>query len=352
MATVTLKQIKKSYGSLQVVHGIDLDVADGEFIVLLGPSGCGKSTVLRMIAGLEDVTGGAIEIGARDVTSMRAKDRGVAMVFQNYALYPHKTVRENMAFGLKLAKVPKDEITRKVGEIADILELGPLLDRKPGQLSGGQRQRVAMGRAMVRTPDVFLFDEPLSNLDAKLRAHMRIELRQLHQQLKTTTVYVTHDQVEAMTLADRIVIMRDGHIEQIGSPREVFRRPNSVFVASFIGSPSMNLLAMNVNDAGLLTAGGMTLTPPSDRPLQPGQAVMVGIRPNDISICKDEGTEAEVAVVELLGSNAVLALKAGGLNLIAEVDGATMIAPGDALRITAAADALHVFDAESERRIN
>lgn len=351
MAIVTLSQLKKSYGDTQVVHGIDLNVADGEFIVLLGPSGCGKSTTLRMLAGLEDVTEGTITIGNRDVTQTRAKDRGVAMVFQNYALYPHKTVRQNMAFGLKLAKTPKDEIVRKVSEVAEILEIGPLLDRKPGQLSGGQRQRVAMGRAMVRTPDVFLFDEPLSNLDAKLRAHMRLELRQLHQHLNTTTVYVTHDQVEAMTLADRIVIMKDGLIEQVGTPRDVFAQPNSIFVAGFIGSPSMNLLPMTVKD-NRVQAGSFSVPLPAGVDVTQGQNLVVGIRPNDLALSNGGDISAEIKVVELLGSNAVLALKVSDHDLIAEVDGALSLEAGQTVQLSVSPDALHLFDAATERRIN
>lgn len=361
MAIVRLKNIKKSYGSLQVVHGIDLEIADGEFTVLLGPSGCGKSTTLRMIAGLEDITDGIIEIGDRVVNNVRAKDRGIAMVFQNYALYPHKTVKQNMAFGLKLAKLPKTEIERKVSEVAGILELEPLLDRKPGQLSGGQRQRVAMGRAMVRTPEVFLFDEPLSNLDAKLRAHMRLELRQLHQQLKTTTIYVTHDQVEAMTLADRIVIMRDGYIEQIGTPREVFRKPNSIFVATFIGSPSMNMIEMTVeknNNNLVFTAEGLSLRPPEQdkQYYQSGQQIVVGIRPNDVVVSEtdlvDTVAKASVQVAELLGANAVLALKAGTHDLTAEVDGADTYEAGQVVNLSVDSNALHVFERETGRRIN
>src|SRR6186713_2659272 len=246
MATVSLKQLTKRYGTIGIVHGIDLDIADREFIALVGPSGCGKSTTLRMIAGLEEISAGSIEIGGRVVNDLPPRSRNISMVFQSYALYPHMTVRENLGFSLKIAGAAKEDMERRVAEASAILGLDSLLDRRPSQLSGGQRQRVAMGRAIVRNPDVFLFDEPLSNLDAKLRGQMRVEIKKLHQRVKTTVIYVTHDQVEAMTLADRIVIMRDGHIEQIGTPSDVFEHPVNTFVAGFIGSPPMNQLDATV----------------------------------------------------------------------------------------------------------
>src|ERR671938_185776 len=242
MAAVDVRQVEKFFGTVQVLHGVSVDIPDGEFVVLVGPSGCGKSTLLRMIAGLEEISRGEIAIGDRVVNNVPPKDRDIAMVFQNYALYPHMTVKENMAFSLKLARAPNNVIDERVGKAAEILGLGQLLDRYPRQLSGGQRQRVAMGRAIVRDPQVFLFDEPLSNLDAKLRVAMRTEIKELHQRLGTTSVYVTHDQIEAMTMADRIVVMHDGHVEQIGTPLDLYDRPDNVFVAGFIGSPAMNLL--------------------------------------------------------------------------------------------------------------
>ena len=262
MATVSLKKLTKRYGAMAVVHGIDLEVADREFIALVGPSGCGKSTTLRMIAGLEEISGGVSEIGGRVVNDLPPRSRNISMVFQSYALYPHMTVRENMGFSLKIAGAPKDEMERRVAEAAPILGLDQLLERRPSQLSGGQRQRVAMGRAIVRDPDVFLFDEPLSNLDAKLRTQMRTEIKKLHAKVRSTVIYVTHDQVEAMTLSDRIVIMRDGHIEQVGTPDEVFRRPATRFVAGFIGSPPMNLNEATVDDGRLVFASGETLPLP------------------------------------------------------------------------------------------
>ncbi|TIV84662.1 MAG: sn-glycerol-3-phosphate ABC transporter ATP-binding protein UgpC, partial [Mesorhizobium sp.] len=251
MATVSLKKLTKRYGNMEIVHGIDLDIADREFIALVGPSGCGKSTTLRMIAGLEDISGGNIDIGGRVVNDLPPRSRNISMVFQSYALYPHMTVRENLGFSLKIAGAAKDDMDRRVAEASAILGLDELLERRPSQLSGGQRQRVAMGRAIVRDPDVFLFDEPLSNLDAKLRTQMRTEIKKLHAKVKSTVIYVTHDQVEAMTLADRIVIMRSGQIEQVGTPDEVFSRPATRFVAGFIGSPPMNLHEATVSDGRL-----------------------------------------------------------------------------------------------------
>ncbi len=363
MATVNLSKVQKSYGTQEVVHGIDLDVKDDEFVVLLGPSGCGKSTTLRMVAGLEDISGGEIMIGERVVNDVAPKDRKIAMVFQNYALYPHMTVSQNMAFGLKLQKMPKPEIKKKVDEVAEILELGPLLDRRPAALSGGQRQRVAMGRAMVRTPEVFLFDEPLSNLDAKLRTHMRLEIQKLHQQLKTTTLYVTHDQIEAMTLADRIVVMRDGYIEQIGSPKEIFAHPNNVFVATFIGSPAMNLIPMQTkSESGKLMLESDSLKIPlpekEGHQVQANTGVLVGIRPTDMSLARagdgvaDEWKfKASVEVTELLGAEALLDLKLGSHEIMAQVEGKDMPERGENIHITFNTEALHVFDTSSEKAI-
>src|SRR6188508_1699197 len=262
MAAVTLSAVRKSFGSTQVVHGVDVSIADGEFCVLVGPSGCGKSTTLRMIAGLEEISGGEVRIGGRLVNELPPRARNISMVFQSYALYPHMTVGENMGFSLKIANRPKEEIARRVAEAAAILDIERLLERRPAQLSGGQRQRVAMGRAIVRDPDVFLFDEPLSNLDAKLRTQMRTEIKKLHAKVRSTVIYVTHDQVEAMTLADRIVIMRDGYIEQVGTPDEVFRRPATRFVAGFIGSPPMNLHEATIDGGRLVFASGETLPLP------------------------------------------------------------------------------------------
>ncbi|MBF0288834.1 MAG: sn-glycerol-3-phosphate ABC transporter ATP-binding protein UgpC [SAR324 cluster bacterium] len=363
MATVTLKKISKSYGDLEIVHGIDLDVKDDEFVVLLGPSGCGKSTTLRMVAGLEDITGGELKIGDRVVNDVAPKDRQIAMVFQNYALYPHMTVAQNMAFGLKLQRMPKTEIQQKVDEVSKILQLGPLLDRRPADLSGGQRQRVAMGRAMVRTPEVFLFDEPLSNLDAKLRTHMRLEIQRLHRQLKTTTLYVTHDQIEAMTLADRIVIMRDGYIEQIGSPKEVFDHPNNIFVATFIGSPAMNLIPMKTKNGmdGLTLESDSIQFPLPEKEghqVQANMDVLVGIRPTDMNLAhKDDGIapqwkfDAKVEVTELLGAEALLDLRIGGQEIMGQVEGKDMPELDANIQITFNTEALHIFDKASEKAI-
>ncbi|WP_095080844.1 ABC transporter ATP-binding protein [Mesorhizobium sophorae] len=284
MATVSLTKLTKRYGNVGIVHGIDLDIADREFIALVGPSGCGKSTTLRMIAGLEEISAGSIEIGGRIVNDLPPRSRNISMVFQSYALYPHMTVRENLGFSLKIAGAAKDDMDRRVAEASAILGLDTLLDRRPSQLSGGQRQRVAMGRAIVRDPDVFLFDEPLSNLDAKLRTQMRTEIKKLHAKVQSTVIYVTHDQVEAMTLADRIVIMRDGHIEQVGTPDEVFRRPATRFVAGFIGSPPMNLHEATIDGSQMVFASGENLPLPGQfkSNVATGDKVVFGLRPDDI----------------------------------------------------------------------
>ena len=309
MAEVRISDLQKSYGATAVVHGVSVDIPDGEFVVLVGPSGCGKSTLLRMIAGLESISSGTISIGDRVVNNLPPAERDIAMVFQNYALYPHKTVAANMSFALKMARMSQGEIDARVTKAADILGLKPYLDRYPRALSGGQRQRVAMGRAIVRDPQVFLFDEPLSNLDAKLRVQMRSEIRELHQRLGTTTVYVTHDQIEAMTMADRIVVMRDGRISQIGAPLELYDSPANVFVAGFIGSPAMNLLNGEVAADGSFTGDGVSF--PLEARLPPGRKITYGIRPEHL-VLADAGQAAQVVVVEPTGSEIHLVLRAGG----------------------------------------
>lgn len=310
MSGVTLSNLTKKYGPVQVIHGVDLEINDGEFCVFVGPSGCGKSTLLRLVAGLEETTSGKISIGVRDVTTVDPADRGVAMVFQTYALYPHMTVAENVGFGLKMNKVPKTEIARKVKEASDILKLGPYLDRKPKALSGGQRQRVAIGRAIVRGPEVFLFDEPLSNLDAELRVEMRAEIARLHNEIGATMIYVTHDQVEAMTLADKIVVLRDGYIEQVGSPLELYRNPDNKFVAGFIGSPGMNFLKGVVVNGGVKIVALDNQIVSTEVNLPPeGSAVTVGIRPQNMSI-NSGGGNFTVDIAEQLGGVSYVYLNA------------------------------------------
>src|SRR5690348_11766321 len=299
MASVGIRDVRKAFGPNHVIHGVNISIGDGEFVVLVGPSGCGKSTLLRMIAGLENITAGEIRIGERIVNNVPPKERDVAMVFQNYALYPHMTVADNMAFSMRLRGAPKPEIDERVNRAATILGLTQLLGRYPRELSGGQRQRVAMGRAIVRDPKVFLFDEPLSNLDAKLRVAMRAEIKELHQRLKTTTVYVTHDQIEAMTMADKIVVMHDGRVEQIGAPLELYDRPANRFVAGFIGSPAMNFLPARANGGGIALGSGFSV--PAKRQLKENQEIILGIRPEHLEIAQD-GFEAEVIVVEPTGS--------------------------------------------------
>ncbi|CCH48782.1 ABC transporter ATP-binding protein [Pseudodesulfovibrio piezophilus] len=360
MAHVELKKVVKRYGNVEVVHGIDLEIKDNEFIVLVGPSGCGKSTVLRMVAGLEEISGGEIHIGDQVVNQMSPKDRNVAMVFQNYALYPHMTVRENMGFSLKMRKRSKDDIQAKVNEAARILELEKYLDRKPSELSGGQRQRVAMGRAMVRKPDVFLFDEPLSNLDAQLRTQMRMELRKMHLRVSTTTIYVTHDQIEAMTLADRIVILKDGHIQQVGTPIDVFEKPANVFVASFIGNPPMNILKgiYEVIDGRRCVVAGKSTFPLVDgkaESLKHGDPVLIGIRPDSIKmgdnidkLPKEWLCQGEVVVSEILGGQSHLEIVVDGDNeLIAEVEGRIVAHPGEIVPIGFEFNRMVLFDPET-----
>ncbi|MFN3844632.1 MAG: ABC transporter ATP-binding protein [Paracoccaceae bacterium] len=341
MATLSLRNLVKAYGKIQVLHGIDLDVADGEFVVFVGPSGCGKSTTLRMIAGLEEVTSGEIRIGGTVVNNLEPKDRNIAMVFQNYAIYPHMTVRKNIGFGLRTSKLPREAKEKRLEEVAAILSMTEYLDRKPAQLSGGQRQRVAIGRAMVRDPAVFLFDEPLSNLDAQLRTQMRLEIKKLHQRVGNTIIFVTHDQVEAMTMADRIVIMKDGYIQQIGTPAEVFHKPANTFVAQFIGAPSMNMLdAVYAN--GHLTVDGDRLA--VVLPLADGTPLTLGIRPDDLVVTADPGLfRGRISVLEPLGSETLAYVDIGGREVVAKASGRNPPAVGETVHLTADPQALHVF---------
>ena len=344
MADVKIQDIRKSYGAVEVLHGLNVDIADGEFVALVGPSGCGKSTLLRMIAGLEPINGGTISIGDRVVNNLPPSERDIAMVFQTYALYPHKSVAENMGFALKVGKVSKSEIDRRVKEAAEILSLTEYLDRKPRHLSGGQRQRVAMGRAIVRDPQVFLFDEPLSNLDAKLRIQMRTEIKELHQRLKTTTVFVTHDQIEAMTLADRIVVMQAGIIEQIGTPLELYDNPANEFVATFIGAPSMNLLSGELSD-GKVLVGDQLFHGPSGT-----GKVKLGVRPEHL-ILSEGGLPMEVKVVEPTGSETMVFLRFEGQDVTAVFRERHAFAPGETIRLKPDAAHLHIFDADTGARL-
>ncbi len=354
MAGIQFKDIKKSYGDVKVVHGITLDIADGEFIVIVGPSGCGKSTLLRMVAGLEPITSGELLIGDRVVNKLEPKDRDCAMVFQNYALYPHMTVFDNMAYGLKIRGVDKAEIERRVNEAAKMLELGALLNRRPRQLSGGQRQRVAMGRAIVREPAVFLFDEPLSNLDAKLRVQTRLQIQKLHRRLKTTSLYVTHDQVEAMTLAHRMIVMNGGRAEQVGTPREVYDDPETMFVANFIGSPPMNLVHGKVSDDGArFEHEGGVLTLPEAVPHFAGRSLVLGVRPEHVTVLPEEGLAGvEVETVEALGADHLIHGTLLGQSVVFRVDnGAYIPAVGERTGLTFSAQAVHWFDPETTMRI-
>jgi len=352
MAQVSIRDVRKSFGSVSIIKGVDIDIKDGEFVILVGPSGCGKSTLLRMIAGLEDITGGEIRIGSRVVNDVPPKDRDIAMVFQSYALYPHMTVAENMGFSLKLKGVPQAEQKKRVGEAAASLGLTPLLDRYPRQLSGGQRQRVAMGRAIVRDPQVFLFDEPLSNLDAKLRVQMRAEIKELHQRLKTTTIYVTHDQIEAMTMADKIVVMHDGIVEQIGAPLELYDRPANRFVAGFIGSPAMNFIDGRLEQGGLTLPSGAVLPVEAQIPAAHGSQLTYGIRPEHLHIAP-AGTPASipatVAVVEPTGSDTTLIAKAEGGNMTVVLRERCTLRPGEAVALKPAARQAHLFDGQGRR---
>ena len=363
MATVSLKKLVKRYGNTEIVHGIDLDVADREFIALVGPSGCGKSTTLRMIAGLEEISGGAIEIGGRIVNDLAPRARNISMVFQSYALYPHMTVRENLGFSLKIAGVAEDEKARRVAEASAILGLDALLERRPSQLSGGQRQRVAMGRAIVRDPDVFLFDEPLSNLDAKLRTQMRTEIKKLHAKVRSTVIYVTHDQVEAMTLADRIVIMRDGHIEQVGTPHDVFSRPATRFVAGFIGSPPMNLHEATVANGKLVFAAGDSLPLPRQfkASVASGDKVVFGIRPDDfyptghglgVGSAEDiHRVELPVTVTEPLGNETLVFSEFNGSDWVARMLNPKPLKAGDKLGMSFDLSQAHLFSAETGKTL-
>jgi multiple sugar transport system ATP-binding protein len=356
VASVHIRDVRKQFGSTPVIRGVDIDIADGEFAVLVGPSGCGKSTLLRMIAGLEEITGGEIEIGGRVVNDVQPKERDIAMVFQNYALYPHMKVRDNMAFSLLLAKRPRSEIDARVGKAAAILGLTDLLDRYPRQLSGGQRQRVAMGRAIVRDPQVFLFDEPLSNLDAKLRVAMRTEIKELHQRLKTTSIYVTHDQIEAMTMADQIVVMRDGVVEQRGRPLELYDHPANLFVAGFIGSPSMNFLPGKLRRASgraeVELEGGMRVPVPRDAAGDDGQAVIFGTRPEHLELASaGAGLPAEVVVVEPTGADTQVFAKIGAAEVTAVFRERHEFRAGEAIRLAPDHERAHLFDAASGKSL-
>ncbi|TWB12453.1 carbohydrate ABC transporter ATP-binding protein (CUT1 family) [Rhizobium sp. ERR 1071] len=354
MATVTIDKARKAYGAVEVLHGVSADIADGEFVVLVGPSGCGKSTLLRMIAGLEDITGGTIGIGGRVVNNLPPKERDISMVFQNYALYPHMTVAENMAFSLTLAGAAKEEKQKRVAHAAQILGLTDLLGRYPRQLSGGQRQRVAMGRSIVRNPQVFLFDEPLSNLDAKLRVAMRAEIKSLHRRLATTTVYVTHDQVEAMTMADRIVVMNGGHIEQIGKPLELYDNPQSTFVAAFIGSPAMNLLNGRFDADGgkpvFKTNEGILLPLPDNAPRVSGVEGVYGIRPEYFTLSPaNVGIPARVVVVEPLGSETHITATVGGQTIVTVFHDRLDIEPEGTIWLQPRTERICLFDAGGRR---
>jgi multiple sugar transport system ATP-binding protein len=353
MASVVINDVRKSFGLTPVIHGVNVVIEDGEFVVLVGPSGCGKSTLLRMIAGLENITGGEIRIGDRVVNHLPPKARDVAMVFQNYALYPHMTVAANMAFSMKLRGAPKDETDERVKRAAEILGLTELLQRFPRQLSGGQRQRVAMGRAIVRDPLVFLFDEPLSNLDAKLRVQMRTEIKELHQRLKTTTVYVTHDQIEAMTMADKIVVMNGGRVEQIGAPLDLYDRPQNLFVAGFIGSPAMNFLQGSIRANGRLGfegPGGAHLPLAAAPTGSDGRPAVYGVRPEHFALA-DDGAEAIVQVVEPTGSEIQIVAALGGTDIVAAFRERHPFKPGEKIRLKPDPRLVHLFDAQSGQRL-
>jgi len=357
MASVAIRSVHKAFGSTAVIRGVDITIGDGEFVVLVGPSGCGKSTLLRMIAGLENITAGEIRIGERVVNRVPPKERDVAMVFQNYALYPHMTVADNMAFSMKLRGAPKAEIDERVNRAASILGLTQLLGRYPRQLSGGQRQRVAMGRAIVRDPQVFLFDEPLSNLDAKLRVQMRTEIKELHQRLKTTTIYVTHDQIEAMTMADKIVVMHDGLVEQIGAPLELYDRPDNLFVAGFIGSPAMNMLKgrIRVNGSAVFEGPAGVKLPVAAAPAgSDGRPAVYGVRPEHFMLA-DDGAPVDVQVVEPTGSELQVVAKLGGQgngqDIIAVFRERHQFKPGDTIRLKPDPRLVHLFDEATGKRL-
>jgi len=364
MATVTLRDIVKVYGEFVAIKGVDLDIEDGTFVVFVGPSGCGKSTILRMIAGLETISHGELKIGGKLVNDLPSRDRGIAMVFQSYALYPHMSVNDNLSFGLKISGVAKPEIEKRRGEAAKMLGLEPYLDRRPSQLSGGQRQRVAIGRAMVREPEVFLFDEPLSNLDAKLRNQTRIEIKRLQRQLGATVIFVTHDQVEAMTLADKIVVLNDGRVAQVGTPLELFERPQNQFVAGFIGAPSMNFLDGVVTggptSAAITLAGGLVLPIEAqkfDLPA-PGTAVVLGIRPEDV-VPEGHGTrpalgadfEGQVGFAEMLGNESLLFTELGGVELVSRMQHPRLVAPNETVRFRIDGGRAHIFDKQTQNSV-
>ena len=354
MAGVTISDVHKHFGSTHVIRGVNVDIADGEFCVLVGPSGCGKSTLLRMIAGLEEISAGEIAIGGKVVNRVPPKERDIAMVFQNYALYPHMTVRDNLSFALMLAKQSRAEIDGRVKKAADILGLAQLLERYPRQLSGGQRQRVAMGRAIVRDPQVFLFDEPLSNLDAKLRVQMRTEIKELHQRLKTTSIYVTHDQIEAMTMADKIVVMKDGVVEQTGDPLSLYDQPSNTFVAGFIGSPAMNMVpgtARTNGDARIEFPGNVTLPLPHGAKASDGQKVLYGMRPEHCMLTQDSGLPAEVVVVEPTGADTQLYCRFNGQELASLIRDRVTCRAGDRIRLKPDLGRAHLFDAATGARL-
>ena len=353
MAGVNFVDVRKSFGAVPVIKGVDIEIEDGEFVILVGPSGCGKSTLLRMLAGLENITAGEIRIGNQVVNALAPKERDIAMVFQNYALYPHMTVADNMGFSLMLAKSPKTEIDKRVATAAEILGLSKLLERYPRQLSGGQRQRVAMGRAIVRDPQVFLFDEPLSNLDAKLRVAMRAEIKELHQRLKTTTVYVTHDQIEAMTMADKIVVMHDGIVEQLGAPLDLYDNPANLFVAGFIGSPAMNMINGRLDGGetpAFVAEDGTKL--PVARPVAAakGKNLVYGLRPEYIALDAD-GLPVEVVVIEPTGSETQMIVKLGGAEITCVFRERVNVRPGETIRVAIDAAHVHLFDAETGKRL-
>ena len=351
MAKINLKNLEKSYGKTKVIHDLSVDIKEGELVVIVGPSGCGKSTLLRMVAGLEDINSGSILFDNKEVNDLEPRERNIAMVFQNYALYPHMTVFQNMSYSLKILKIPKDEINSRVQKAAEILELGELLERRPSQLSGGQRQRVAMGRAIVREPVAFLFDEPLSNLDAKLRVQMRLEIKKLQTQLKTTSLYVTHDQVEAMTLADRMVVMNEGNVEHVGTPLEVYTKPKTLFTAQFIGSPAMNILKGECQSSQINLSSGAKLKTKSKH----NGKVNVGLRPEDFTINEKGSIKLNVELVELIGANTLIHGRLENSNeiLVASIAGVISESEiGNQINLSFDENKLHLFDVNSNQRIN
>jgi sn-glycerol 3-phosphate transport system ATP-binding protein len=355
MADITIRGLRKRFGRTEIVHGIDLDIRDGEFVVILGPSGCGKSTLLRLIAGLEEINGGEVAIGGKVVNRLEPRERGCAMVFQNYALYPHMTVADNIGYALKVARVDRRERAERIMRVAKTLGLDDLLDRKPAALSGGQRQRVAMGRAMIREPSVFLFDEPLSNLDAKLRVQMRVEIKRLHHRLAATSIFVTHDQVEAMTLADRLIVMNEGRIEQVGAPAEVYNRPCSRYVAGFIGSPAMNFFEARVRAPEVVAvADGRELRVPANAGLPaPGKPVVLGIRPEDMQVvaASSEAFKFEIEMMEELGAGRLLYGRLASTDCVVATPATTVLADAKLAFVRIPPEAIHLFDAESGARI-